>query len=168
MEANRDVLAQVPANARELPTIQTAEHLKAIGYSSNFDPMKLYPEVYAVDEETIKKTIANAPSLKEILGNTASKLQEARTRATGLDNLLALATESLEVCADMRKADLADSLIENLKDDVGCPVLPIPIYNDKSLHVLTLHFPTGLLQKWQLQSPSLGPEIYLAQRRRFR
>ena len=123
MKANWDVLAQVPADARELPTIQTADHLNAIGYSSNFDPIKLYPEVYNA------KKIAREgnPTLGDVLSNTASKLQEARTRATGIDNLLALAIESLEVCVDMRKADQADHLIEDLEKEVGCTVLPIPI-----------------------------------------
>jgi hypothetical protein len=112
----------VPADARELNTIDTAERLKAIGYSSNFDPVMLYPEVY-----TRQSTMRTPPPLKEVLSNTVNKLQEARTRATGLDELLKLAIESLEICVDMRKADQADALIRYLNDEVGWPVLSTPI-----------------------------------------
>ncbi|KAK4247527.1 hypothetical protein C7999DRAFT_32071 [Corynascus novoguineensis] len=91
--------------ARELPTVTTAEHLKAIGYNSVLDPIKLYPGVYTRGGQL--------PNLENLLENSFEAVQEARrvtTNPAGIDRFLSLAGESLDSCIDMRIADQSDNL----------------------------------------------------------
>jgi hypothetical protein len=117
-KANWD-LSQVAANDRELPTVQTAEKLKNIGYSSTIDYVKLYPSVYTLKDPN--------PSLGQLLDNTLQAVQQARrvtTNPNGIAKFLALAGESLDDCIEMRRADQSDGLIKAFKEGVSCPVLP--------------------------------------------
>ncbi|RYP70496.1 hypothetical protein DL771_005433 [Monosporascus sp. 5C6A] len=100
----------VAANARELPTVQTAEQLKTIGYSSTLDPSKLYPSVYTRQSPN--------PTLGELLDTSFQAIQQARRDTTdpnGIARFLTLAGESLDDCIEMRRADQADALIKDFK-----------------------------------------------------
>jgi hypothetical protein len=118
-------LPQVPDNARELPTVQTAEKLKAVGYRSNFDFLKLYPGVYNL--ETNPRLRGNPPGLEAVLGNSIEAVQRARRlngNSAGIERFLAYAGESLDVCIRMREADMEDGLIKELRNWVSsCPVI---------------------------------------------
>ena len=104
------------ADARELPTAKTAELLRTVGYPSSFDPAKLWPSVY-------NKLVS--PSLGEMLGRSAAAIQQARRDTkdpAGLAKFLNLAIESLDDCAEMRRADQAAWLIRDFNEKVSRPV----------------------------------------------
>ena len=142
------------AGAKELPTVQTAEHLKSIGYSSNIDPVKVVPSVF---------TRQYNPTLAELLDSSFNAIQQARrdtTNLSGIQNLIDLAADSLDNCIEMRRADQSDALIRDLKAGVRCACAPSLIAN-RTARVLTLDVAAdGILRfrRQQVHCRILEPE----------
>ena len=124
---------QVAAGAKELPTVETAEHLKSIGYSSNIDPAKVVPGVFTRQSPN--------PTLAELLDSSFNAIQQARrdtTNLRGIQNLIDLAADSLDSCVEMRRADQSDALIKDLKAGVRCALALPSLIANRTARVLTL------------------------------
>jgi hypothetical protein len=120
-------LSQLDADARaELPTVQTAEHLRGIEYSSMISQTKLYPEA-GFDP-------AHPASMGEVLDQSLAAIEQARRvnpNPGSLDKFLTLAGEALDYSIEMRRADYADTFINWLTSEKAvpakvCSVTPCP------------------------------------------